>query len=573
LEQVDYGLFEYKINGGKRMKKARKILCILVAAIMLMTVFAACGAAKEEDTAASTTAPAAAATTASETPAVDTSPITLKMYVKYSWWNRKGAVLTDTITGKEITKLTGITLDVTTPPTGDEEQTKLNVMLASGDYPDMMIFDKDATLRKYIETGAILPLDDLIAKNGPDIIKEVTLDYLKIFRKVYAPDDKLYFLPNQYATDASVFQGFGTGLLVRNKVYEDLGKPAIKTTDDLYNVLKSAQAKNYKVNDKGVIPILINGEREIMAGMFGAVYKPDSNGHFTITPDGTVTHMINDPKIKNMLKFVNKLFNEKLIDPEQYTQGEEATEEKFNNARYAFIGHTNAYGVLDLKNPITIKSPAEDTYTMIETPVAPGVDKALMTFYGLTGWNVMTITKNCKTPERAMQLMNFLSSEKGQIMGRIGPEGTVWTMADGNVQITQEYKDKIAKDRNAFNQEVGFDMWNILGNKKYDGAFNALLTDAERAEKDKYAAICTAGAWYLPGADQANIDPKSPEGLSAQKIKEYFDLWYKKLIMTKTDADFEKMYTEMQAQIDKLGVKALEAEETKQVQAIMAASK
>jgi hypothetical protein len=116
-------------------------------------------------------------------------------------------------------------------------------------------------------------------------------------------------------------------------------------------------------------------------------------------------------------------------------------------------------------------------------------------------------------------------------------------------------------------------MWNILGNKKYDGAFNALLTDAERAEKDKYAAICTAGAWYLPGADQANIDPKSPEGLSAQKIKEYFDLWYKKLIMTKTDADFEKMYTEMQAQIDKLGVKALEAEETKQVQAIMAASK
>lgn len=558
------------------MKKVKRIFCILLAAVVLSGVSVACGAGKE--TGGTTTAGTAAVTQGTQAPpteavAPDTSPVTLKMYVKYSWWGRKGPQFTDSLSGKEVTHRTGVTLEVITPPTGDEEQTKLNVMLASGDYPDMMLLDRDATLRKYIETGAIIPLDELIQKYGPDIIKEVTLEYMDMFRGQYAKDDKLYFLVNQFATDTSVFQGGGAGILVRKKIYEDLGKPEIKTTDDLYNVLKTVQAKNYTVAGKPVYPITINGEREILAGIFGTNQKPDSNGFFSVAKDGTVTHMINDPHMKAALKWVNKLFNEKLIDQEQFTQGGEAGEEKFNNARYAFFGHTNAYGILELKNPITINSPAEDVYMMIDTPKAPGVTKAEMNYYGLSGWNVVSITKNCKTPERAMQLLNFLSSEEGQILGRIGPQGVVWEKVDGKVQLKPEYKEKVAKDRNAFNQEVGFDMWNIVGNKKFDYAFDALYSDEERADRERMADICTRDAWYLPGAEFTDIDPKSAVGLSAQKIKEYYDLWYKKLIMTKTEAEFEAMYQEMQQHIEKLGVKALEEEETRQMKEALAAAK
>jgi putative aldouronate transport system substrate-binding protein len=556
------------------MKRFKRMTCFLVAALMLMSVFTACGSQAKQDPAASSTAEqTTTAVDPQQEAALDTSPITLKVYAKYAWWGRKGDNLTQSLTGKELTKLTGITWDVITPPTGDEEQTKLNVMLSSGDYPDMMLLDKDAILRKYIETGALIPLDELIEKYGPDIQKEVTMDYLKIFRGKYAADDKLYFLPNQFATDAKTFQGFGTGFAIREKIYEEIGKPAIKTTDDLYNVLKTIQAKNIKVNGKDMIPIEISGVYQLLAGVFGTRLAPIGDGAFSVQDDGTTTHLINDPKMKEAFRFANKLFREKLMDQEEYTQGAEAGTEKSNQGRYAVYGHTNCYGwITDIINA-QLEKTVQDKMVMLETPLAPGVEKAQMTFVGLSGWNVLGITKNCKYPERALSMMNLLSSEKGQIMGRIGPEGVVWTNTDGKITLTPEYKEKAAKDRDAFNKEVGFDQWNWLGNKKFDYAFMAMDDDTQRVEKERMGKIVSAGTWYLPGADSIMIDPKGPAGIASQKIKDYYELWIKKLVMQKSDADFEKTFTDMQENIGKLGVKELETEITKQIQAAIAAAK
>jgi putative aldouronate transport system substrate-binding protein len=277
--------------------------------------------------------------------------------------------------------------------------------------------------------------------------------------------------------------------------------------------------------------------------------------------------------MKEGFKFANKLFREKLIDQEEFTQGPEVGTEKSNGGRYAVFAHTNAYGWINDVINAQLEKSVKDKMIMLETPLAAGVEKAQMTYTGLKGWNVVAITKNCKTPERAMQLMNLLSSEKGQIMSRIGPEGTVWNMEDGKVKLTPKYKEMVQNDRDGFNKEVGFDIWNYLGNKKYDYAFNAIDSDASAAEKERMAKICSNESWYIPGVDSVVIDPKSKEGLAATKITDYFNLQQKKLIMTQSDAEFEAKYSEMQANIDKLGVKALEAEVTKQIQAEVQATK
>ena len=58
-------------------------------------------------------------------------------------------------------------------PTGNPDE-KLNLMLVSGDLPDIALIDRrEATLNKYIAGGALIPLNDLIDKYAPNIKKRV----------------------------------------------------------------------------------------------------------------------------------------------------------------------------------------------------------------------------------------------------------------------------------------------------------------------------------------------------------------------------------------------------------------
>ena len=59
-------------------------------------------------------------------------------------------------------KRTGIKLELSHPVGGDEQAIPL--MIASGDYPDMIYSKGD--LNKLIDAGAAIPLDDLIEEKG-----------------------------------------------------------------------------------------------------------------------------------------------------------------------------------------------------------------------------------------------------------------------------------------------------------------------------------------------------------------------------------------------------------------------
>lgn len=68
----------------------------------------------------------------------------------------------DNPVAKEITKKTGVKLEISHPVGGDEQAIPL--MIASGDYPDI-IFGK-GDLNKLIDANAVIPLDEMIEKKG-----------------------------------------------------------------------------------------------------------------------------------------------------------------------------------------------------------------------------------------------------------------------------------------------------------------------------------------------------------------------------------------------------------------------
>ena len=73
---------------------------------------------------------------------------------------------------KAIEEKTGVKIQVENP-TGDPLE-KLNLMLTGQNYPDIVLMDRgNDIVNRYIEAGALLPLNDLIDEYGPDVKRDV----------------------------------------------------------------------------------------------------------------------------------------------------------------------------------------------------------------------------------------------------------------------------------------------------------------------------------------------------------------------------------------------------------------
>ncbi|MDG0809922.1 extracellular solute-binding protein [Cohnella rhizosphaerae] len=181
-------------------------------------------------------ASATASDSGSPTSAPAKDPITLKVQ-----FNATGPDFEGTDVYNEIVKQTGVTFKI---ERFDEE--KFKVELAGGDLPDIIQVKNVNTtyLQQLIEGGSILPLDDLVKSNGPDIMAPVYAQSLDYSRKFWSNDTgKLYVIPMQIGKSGWGFDqqvGFNT----RWDYYKELGYPEIKSIDDMVNVLADMVKKH-----------------------------------------------------------------------------------------------------------------------------------------------------------------------------------------------------------------------------------------------------------------------------------------------------------------------------------------
>ena len=125
---------------------------------------------------------------------------------------------------------------------------KLNLVLASGELPDVIInfgipLDQQQTLA---DQGLIIPVDDLIAKYGDEFAK--VLEDMPQIKEVYSlSDGKMYSLPH-------INECYHCTLSQKAWIYkpwlDKLGLEVPTTTDELYTVLKAFKEKDPNGNGK-----------------------------------------------------------------------------------------------------------------------------------------------------------------------------------------------------------------------------------------------------------------------------------------------------------------------------------
>ncbi|MFE4710598.1 extracellular solute-binding protein [Paenibacillus sp. NPDC056722] len=476
-------------------------------------------------------------------------PITLTWFDS----NTKGEPFTDAV-AQEITKKTGISLSIQ-QPTGNPTE-KLSLMLASGDYPDVVVMSRgDASLDKYITSGAFVPLDELIEKYGSDV-KEMYGDTLT---KTRYKDGQNYYLANWYGLDSDpVF-----GMLMRKNLLSELAPDKADgttplTTDDLEKILKDFKEKHKTIDGKESVPMTMNGENMganlgTFKGMWGLKTYYDNNGK--------LQYDVKDPKYREMLLYVNRLYREGLIEKEFAISKTQTWIQKL--ATGAVFSSPGAYWDPGNGNAALKKDGGVENQLFPYKVVAPGTDPAQTTFgpRSSLGWDAIAITKNNKHPEETMKLFNFLASDEGQHLLLWGQEGTNYTMVDGKREpdpaFLQSFKDNW--DDTVKKSGVRKWLWFIKNGLDPNGQPYDMAVKFQRNEVDEMA-IKNLGdsVWDTAEYDNLTPDGGTPEALTAQKVKDIMDQSTTRVIIAPTEAEANATFDKMLEDMKKAGDEKVE---------------
>ena len=263
--------------------------------------------------------------------------------------------------------------------------------------------------------------------------------------------DKLYCLSSQ--VDPSGQMQNPIAPYIRWDYYAELGYPAVNSYDDLLNVVAQMAAK-HPTNEAGqkmfgfsmwfdwdtfafgMLPGYQSGIQQMDPGLgFDTINKTESS-------------WINDDNsfMWKGVRFWNKANRMGLLDPDALTQNyDQALQKAASNRVICSIAkwvqsNTNK----DLAKAGFPERGIEPLPPFAGTDGYWGGSKA-MVGNADRSW---AISANCKTPDRAMDLLNYMFSEEGALTMYNGVKGDLWNENNSKYELTQKFTDAMNNDPN-----------------------------------------------------------------------------------------------------------------------------
>lgn len=370
----------------------------------------------------------------------------------------------------------------------DDWKDKLNMLLQSGDYPDI-IFGVSPDLAKYgVKEEMIIPLDEyLTEENVPNYLKMMEQYGLDMTREA---DGKIYSLAN---INVCYHCQYGRKMWVNKRYLDEMGCEIPTTTDEFYDVC--AKFIEYKPNGIAVAGAAQGWYSRMQDWLIDAfVLMPHKSQTLVVRDavaadkDGKMVCVATDDRYKEAMKWIKSLYDLGAIYDGDFTQTGEQMKTLVNQPDEPvlfFTSGTISDAIDAASNPdfyrdyvcmAPIAGP-DGTRIAFETP-NPGVDSG-----------AFCITDKCENPEAALRWVDFFYSEIGDLCSQYGAdEGTDWVLnPEGKVGLNGEpAKYEVL---NLYTSETQNHDWQDIG-------------------------IRVAPADYRLGqAVDADVDPYAPEGL------------------------------------------------------------
>lgn len=557
--------------------KNKKICALLLAVTMVAGTLAGCGGggsdAPAADTGSTTTNDGGSSDTGSAT---DTGSTASGEVIELTFFNadaNQDDPWTDPV-AEAITAATGVKLKTTRPVGGNDESEAVALMIAEQNYPDI-IFAKGSA-GNMIDAGAMIDMTDLIEQYGPNIKKLYGEEFEKL--KQSADDPSIYQL-SAYNVGGTKFKDCGN-IQIQWDALKAKDYKIPESLDELETMIKDYIAENPTTDDGldkiGITLSTSDWHWLITLGNpagFIADGAPD-NGQWIVTEDNKGVYKFRSDNERQYFKWLCRMYNEGILDPEFATQTHEDYIAKIASGRVVCLFDKD-WDYQDGEKVLKADGKYNLTYAGLPTGMSPDIKCPSLMYQGLTTGTGVGITTSCKDPVAAIKFIDFLCSDEGQVLNKWGIEGVNYFIDDEGHRYRTEEEIKYSQEDADYSKKTGVGFHNYpfpsYGDGILDPTGSTYTTTSKDAVINEYnveeKAACEAWGVELlvdvfPQPDEFETPDYSPLWAYAMPLEfseivdKLDEVAWSALIkcVTGTEAEFDANYDAMIAELEATGM-------------------
>lgn len=485
---------------------------------------------------------------------------------------------------QKIKELTGVTLNKEFA-VGDPRE-KLSFMAASGEYPDLIYALEYSNI--VVDAGGFIKLDDLIEEYGPNIKKLYGDDLARL--KYSEEDPSIYFLG--LPTVGQVRYEPESGFQLQHALLKELGYPEMKTLKDYEEAIKTYIEKYPEIDGKPTIGLSVLADdwrikiSVTNPGLFSTGGPDDGEWYYDTKTKKAQIHLTR-PEEKEYFRWLNHMNDIGLLDPESFIQKYDQYQAKIAEGRVLALADSK-WEYVDAEQALVAAGKPERGYGIFPLVLDESYTYADFRPVGYTGGYGVGISTSCKDPIAAIKFMDWMCTDKAQILFHWGIEGDHYDVVDGKRKFNDETFNSWTNDVDfAPRTGIGTYTWPWPGYGQgaidsngdyYSPIFKQNIIDTYPEPEKETLAAYGAETWkdIYPSEEEIEESPYGvlwqiniPSGSEFTIIMQKYDEITAKRIpeAVLTDpADFDEKWDSYQEELVSIGIHDLEAEFNKLIE-------
>ena len=512
------------------------------------------------------------------------NPITIKIMVA----DLTEPASSDSAVLKAIAEATGVTIELVGIDTD-----RLQMLMASQEYPDVIVMNRDATFYDYLESGDLADLAPLLQKWAPTVY-EMNSTMIDLFTN---DDGQLLYLTEnndllrdgekhpEDATDADRAQDelpWHSTVYVQYPMVKEVYGEKITTFDEYKAALDAFIAEYGDEQNMYAISYDKDSAGDILwAGLSMYGYKCLYKGGLYVTKDGeNYTYGLKAEDAEEWLVFLNELYREGYIHEDASIQSYDQFIRQMNKAKvFSFIG--NYYAVYEAN-----KNLAGNNMTQSYIPqkiMADGVEQVYQYNAAYTGSGAFVIMESSPYKARICRLLEYLYSDEGSILHGWGIEGEDYYInEDGLRDITEEVANKKANEDydllrgiRSLYSVINFPTYTSDGQPAFARFAPYYSSESGIDERDAIIRADEVYNWHEDWkgtfwSDLSEMDivleSETDEAIASARCAAVVKDLINNIIMASSEEECRKLYQEAVDKVNAYGIEAWEAAINAQIQ-------
>lgn len=313
--------------------------------------------------------------------------------------------------------------------------------MESGNLGDIVVFGAPDQFAQAATAGLLLDWEDedILDDFGP-YIKNNFSPALDKVKNMAGSDGKVHGYGHDVASDPTKTKIHDYWPALRYDLYEQIGKPEIKTLDDYIPIFEEMK-KICPTSDSGKETYAVSlfsdwdGDMVMFVKTIGAMYGFDEFGFGLYDCENNVYQDVfqEDGWYLKALKWYNTLYQKGLLNPNSMTQ-------KYDDVASQMIDGATFFNQFKWMGADLYNTPEHVADGKAMYCVPPADSKNLvegLNIYG--GERIWTIGAKTQYPELCMAIINWFSTPEGTMTIKYGPQGKTWDYnADGKAYLTED---------------------------------------------------------------------------------------------------------------------------------------